>query len=122
MNDSPTQGPNPKASVPRDRSAGTTPAAAVTVYGATDVGCVRSHNEDALTIAGPSSDSTVGPGAERTIFLTSSGLLLMVCDGMGGHAAGEVASRLASEVVAREIRDRGRPGYLPHPEAFRDDG
>ena len=40
----------------------------------TDVGCVRDHNEDSLVVAPP---------------------LYMVADGMGGHAAGEVASEIA---------------------------
>jgi protein phosphatase len=105
MNDNPTRGSDPKASVPHDRTAGTTPAGAVTVCGATDVGCVRSHNEDAFTITDVSSDSTVGPGEEKRLPLASSGLVLMVCDGMGGHAAGEVAARLAGEVVTRGLRD-----------------
>lgn len=45
----------------------------------TDVGCVREHNEDSLVVAPP---------------------LYVVCDGMGGHAAGEVASEIAVNVIA----------------------
>ena len=44
----------------------------------TDVGCVREHNEDSLAVAPP---------------------LYVVCDGMGGHAAGEVASEIAVDVI-----------------------
>lgn len=46
----------------------------------TDVGCVREHNEDSLVVAPP---------------------LYVVCDGMGGHAAGEVASEIAVNVIAQ---------------------
>ena len=56
-----------------------------------DVGLVRSINEDSVTFAVPS---------ESTDPENRSGLLL-VADGMGGHAAGEVASALAAEVVRR---------------------
>ncbi len=48
-------------------------------YYLTDVGKVRSHNEDSVLI----------------IENTSGETLMLVCDGMGGHRAGEVASSLA---------------------------
>jgi serine/threonine protein phosphatase PrpC len=56
-----------------------------------DIGLVRSINEDAVTFAVPSASADPE---------NRSGLLL-VADGMGGHAAGEVASALAAEVVRR---------------------
>lgn len=56
---------------------------------ATDVGRTRSGNEDAHL-----ADPALG--------------LYMVCDGMGGHAAGEVASATACATVQREL-GRQRP-------------
>lgn len=52
----------------------------------TDVGKTRDHNED-----------TFGIGEGEVV--EHLGELLVVCDGMGGHAAGEVASQLAVAVI-----------------------
>ncbi len=54
---------------------------AATFGSRTDVGCVRDHNEDSLIVAPP---------------------LFAVADGMGGHAAGEVASEIAITVLSEK--------------------
>jgi protein phosphatase len=52
----------------------------------TDVGMIRSGNEDNFTV-----DVTEARG------------IFIVADGMGGHAAGEVASEMAVQIVQREL-------------------
>ena len=56
-----------------------------------DVGLVRSINEDSVTFVVPSEGQD--PASRNGI--------LLVADGMGGHSAGEVASAIAAEVVRR---------------------
>lgn len=66
----------------------------------TDVGLVREHNEDNFVLA----DLTNGERESRAIRRVGpAGVLLGVCDGMGGAAAGEVASRIASRVLIDEM-------------------
>lgn len=71
---------------------------------ATDPGCVRATNEDALRVVRPTT-------AEA---LARRGVLAVVCDGMGGHEAGEVASALAIETIVQrfEADDRALPHAL----------
>src|SRR5208283_4091459 len=42
-------------------------------------------------------------GEENVLGFSSPGLLLAVADGMGGHIAGEVASRMCVESLAKEM-------------------
>jgi PPM family protein phosphatase len=57
----------------------------------TDRGCVREANEDSGRYTKPNDRSLI----------TKRGSLLVVADGMGGHASGEVASGMAVELVSR---------------------
>ncbi|MGB0561911.1 MAG: PP2C family protein-serine/threonine phosphatase [Spirulinaceae cyanobacterium] len=65
---------------------------------ATDTGPTRDHNEDACY-------------PEAATPITDSNLLAIVCDGIGGHEGGEVASGLAIATVQTSLQD-----LLAHPE------
>ncbi len=71
----------------------------VVVGMASDPGCVRDNNEDRVRAVRPAREGADGDG-----------LLAVVCDGMGGHAAGETASRIATDVIASEYPGRDDPG------------
>jgi protein phosphatase len=63
--------------------------------GQTDVGCVRAHNEDCFIIYPLSGDPTPLNTNFSDAFSATPGLLMAVSDGMGGAAAGEIASALS---------------------------
>jgi PPM family protein phosphatase len=73
----------------------------VRVSGRTDVGLVREHNEDNFLLADLSTGSR-DPATFQNV--PSAGLLLGVCDGMGGAAAGEVASQMAVDTILEMMR------------------
>lgn len=75
------------------------PGVHLIVHGRTDVGLVREHNEDSFIIV-RLDDDVRDPAALRAHQVGERGTLLVVCDGMGGAAAGEVASSMAVASLA----------------------
>jgi protein phosphatase len=90
----------------------------VHVFGQTDVGRTREHNEDSFVIVDLSSDDASRPEDTRTYRLGPRGALFMVADGLGGAAAGEVASELAVHTVHEELRERWVKGGGTGPDDF----
>ena len=88
----------------------------VTVAGRTDVGRMRDHNEDAFVVADLSAGGA--PATDAPTPLGPRGMLLMVADGMGGAAAGEVASAMATETVLAEVRARWTEGNADDADGF----
>jgi serine/threonine protein phosphatase PrpC len=90
----------------------------VHVFGRTDVGRTREHNEDAYVVADlTTNDASLQPSV-RQHRVGEKGTLFMVADGMGGAAAGEIASQMATEIVLKELRQSWIPLEQPSPEAF----
>jgi protein phosphatase len=82
------------------------------------VGRTREHNEDSFVIVDLSSDDASRPEDTRTYRLGPRGALFMVADGLGGAAAGEVASELAVNTVQVELRERWVKAHGTGPDDF----
>jgi len=72
--------------------------------GRTAVGQVREHNEDNLVIANLSSGQIRPRDQSLEDDIGDRGMLFSVCDGMGGAAAGEVASQMAVDILVEAMR------------------
>lgn len=81
----------------------------VRLFGRTDVGMIREHNEDNFLIADLSQRIRSIKPEIRTHVVGSGGTLLAVCDGMGGAAAGEVASQMAVDTIYELMQKGGDP-------------
>jgi len=86
----------------------------ITLFGKTDDGRVREHNEDDFVVCTNLTDQDWRSFALQPYPIGPQGAVAMVADGMGGANAGEVASRLAAEAVEQYFR-----GPLP-PETATD--
>lgn len=75
----------------------------VQVFGKTDTGQQRDHNEDSFLIADLSQRNASLQPEVREHDLGPKGTLFMVADGMGGAAAGEIASAMATTVVYEKL-------------------
>ena len=81
----------------------------------TDVGLVREHNEDNFVVANlaesraPAPGEDAAPATSGAIALAPEGAIFLVCDGMGGAAAGEVAAQLAVDTVCSHMHLASAP-------------
>src|SRR6186713_288343 len=75
------------------------------VFGRTDVGQVREHNEDNFLVGNLSTGGRGLMESDREQRVGARGTTLGVCDGMGGAAAGEVASQLAVDIIYEKLSE-----------------
>ena len=88
----------------------------VSACGRTDVGRRRTNNEDGFVIRDLAREATPEPACVVEEPSGDRGLLVAVCDGMGGPNAGEVASSLALEALEAEMQRLS--DACPRPELF----
>lgn len=77
----------------------------VELFARTDVGQIREHNEDNFLVADLTRRSRGLLEANRATVLGEQGAVFAVCDGMGGAAAGEIASQLAVDIIYERLVD-----------------
>ncbi|MGQ0648965.1 MAG: protein phosphatase 2C domain-containing protein, partial [Gemmatimonadaceae bacterium] len=90
----------------------------VEVFALSDVGRTRDHNEDAFVVSDLSKGMPLDFDASVQQRVGSRGVLFMVADGMGGAAAGELASATAVDVVLRHLREHWTGGGEATPDEF----
>jgi serine/threonine protein phosphatase PrpC len=103
--------------VPRKLRQNRRDAMRISAFGKTDRGRVRSNNEDDLAIVDLTTAHTYERHEVEHLEVGAHGVLLAVCDGVGGRRAGEVASALALNALAHEMESLG--DGCPRGELFR---
>ncbi|UCG85111.1 MAG: Stp1/IreP family PP2C-type Ser/Thr phosphatase [Gemmatimonadota bacterium] len=94
------------------------PRTRISVFGKTDVGMNRTHNEDSFLVADLTAQKASLLPEVRLHEIGPKGSLLMVADGMGGAAAGEVASEMATQVIYQHLLSRWIPDKESSPRQF----
>jgi protein phosphatase len=77
----------------------------VRVFGKTDLGRTRDHNEDRFLVADLTRRNASLLEQVREHGVGERGSLFVVADGMGGAAAGELASEMATETIYSQLVD-----------------
>ena len=75
----------------------------VSVFGKTDLGRTREHNEDTFLVADLSTGNASLQPEVRNHEIGPRGSLFIVADGMGGAAAGELASAMAADLIYQHM-------------------
>jgi serine/threonine protein phosphatase PrpC len=90
----------------------------VSVCGRTDLGKRRSNNEDDLAMVDLTASFENRPPIDAEgVTVGDRGILLAVCDGVGGNKAGEIAAALALESLSHEMESLA--GGCPRQTLFK---
>jgi protein phosphatase len=114
---SPPAGASPPAAAGSGATPGSGSEVRVKLFARTDVGQVREHNEDNFLVADLTRRSRGLMEASRSAAIGPHGDVFAVCDGMGGAAAGEIASQLAVDIIYEHMVE----GLEKTPASSRDD-
>lgn len=90
----------------------------VSLCGKTDLGRTREHNEDAFLVADLTTGKSSLPSGVITRSLGPKGQLFLVADGMGGAAAGELASAMAADLIFGHLAGTWTKEEDASPERF----
>jgi len=93
-------------------------AVRVSVFGKTDLGRTRDHNEDSFLVADLSTGNASLQPEVRRHEIGARGSLFMVADGMGGAAAGELASAMATDLIYRHMATTWATDSDTSPDQF----
>lgn len=90
----------------------------VTAFGLSDIGRVRKNNEDNFVIFNLSTGEDCRAASLCSHSLGRLGTLLLVADGMGGEASGEVASGIVAQNVPHLLHESLKSADQLTPPAF----
>jgi PPM family protein phosphatase len=93
-------------------------AVRVSVFGKTDLGRSRDHNEDTFLVADLSTGNASLQPEVRRHEIGARGSIFMVADGMGGAAAGELASAMAADLIYRHMATAWATDTDASPDQF----
>lgn len=82
------------------------------ISGVSDVGLIRERNEDSFLFADLSELKPVTATAGQSARVHASPALIIVADGVGGAASGNVASALATQAIFDQLREAHESGSL----------
>ena len=82
-----------------------TPPIRASFFALTDRGRTRDHNEDTFLVADLGAKAPIRESRSQELQIGERGALYLVADGMGGAAAGEVASEMAATGIYRYLID-----------------
>jgi serine/threonine protein phosphatase PrpC len=88
------------------------PDGTLEIAGRTDVGLIREHNEDSFLFCDLVAGTCVSENDSPLLRVEAVPAMLMVADGVGGAASGEIASSMATTIAYDYLRERWQRGGL----------